>query len=162
MLIHTNDMADETYLTNAGAQKFREELERLKGPVRDELAKRLRAAIQQGDLSENADYTSAKEEQSFVEGRILELELMLKNVVIIDDLPKTSESIQIGSTVTIEDMNGDRDTYQIVGPQEANPLQGKISNESPIGKSLMNHHKGDKVEFDAPQGILEYLIIEIE
>ncbi len=91
-------MTGETYLTQSGAVKFREELERLKGPVREQLAKRLRAAIQQGDLSENADYTSAKEEQSFVEGRILELELMLKDVIIIDDLPKTIEAARTALT----------------------------------------------------------------
>lgn len=155
-------MTGETYLTQSGAEKFREELARLKGPVREQLAKRLRAAIQQGDLSENADYTSAKEEQSFVEGRILELELMLKNVVIIDDLPRTIESVQLGSTVTLQENNGEVETYTLVGPQEANPLDGKISNESPIGQSLMNHHKGDKIKINTPQGIVELMIINIE
>jgi transcription elongation factor GreA len=155
-------MTGETYLTQLGAVKFREELERLKGPVREQLAKRLRAAIQQGDLSENADYTSAKEEQSFMEGRILELELMLKDVIIIDDLPKTIESVQIGSTVTLQEDDGELERYTLVGPQEANPLDGKISNESPIGQSLMNHHKGEKVKINTPQGPVELIIINIE
>jgi transcription elongation factor GreA len=155
-------MTGETYLTQLGAEKFREELERLKGQVREQLAKRLRAAIQQGDLSENADYTSAKEEQSFVEGRILELESMLKDVIIIDDLPKNIESVQIGSTVTLQEKEGELETYTLVGPQEANPLDGKISNESPIGQSLMNHHKGEKVKIITPQGPVELIIINIE
>jgi transcription elongation factor GreA len=155
-------MSGETYLTAAGVQKFREELEHLKGTVRDQLAKRLRAAIQQGDLSENADYTSAKEEQSFVEGRILELEMVLKDIIIIDDLPKNHETIQIGSKVTLQEKGEDVETYMLVGPQEANPINGKISFESPIGQTLINHHKGETVVINTPQGIVELIIINIE
>jgi transcription elongation factor GreA len=155
-------MSDATFLTAAGVQKFREELKHLKGPVREQLAKRLRAAIQQGDLSENADYTSAKEEQSFVEGRILELEMILKDFVIIDDLPKNIETIQIGSKVTLQEKGEDVETYTLVGSQEANPIYGKISFESPIGQTLINHHKGETVVINTPQGIVELLIINIE
>jgi transcription elongation factor GreA len=155
-------MSDATFLTSAGVQKFREELKHLKGPVREKLAKRLRAAIQQGDLSENADYTSAKEEQSFVEGRILELEMILKDFIIIDDLPKNIETIQIGSKVTLQEKGEDVETYTLVGPQEANPINGKISFESPIGQTLINHHKGETVVINTPQGTVELLIINIE
>lgn len=155
-------MTGKTYLTSDGANKFREELERLKGPVRDALSARLRAAIQQGDLSENADYTSAKEEQAFVEGRILELEMMLKDVIIIDELARDKEVVQIGSKVTLQEKGGELETYVLVGPQEANPLNGMISYESPIGQALLNHRKGEKINISTPQGDVELLIITIE
>ena len=155
-------MTGETYLTTSGAKKFREELERLKGPVREELSARLRAAIQQGDLSENADYTTAKEEQAFVEGRILELETMLKDIIIIDDLARDMEVAQIGSKVTLQEKGGELETYVLVGPQEANPLNGMISYESPIGQALLNHRKGEKIKISTPQGEMELLIITIE
>jgi transcription elongation factor GreA len=155
-------MTGETYLTSTGANKFREELERLKGPVRESLSARLRAAIQQGDLSENADYTTAKEEQAFVEGRILELEMMLKDVIIIDTLAHNEEVVQIGSKVTLQEKGGEFETYVLVGPQEANPLNGMISYESPIGQALLNHRKGEKVKISTPQGEMELLVITIE
>lgn len=155
-------MTDKTYLTSDGANKFREELERLKGPVREALSARLRAAIQQGDLSENADYTSAKEEQAFVEGRILELEMMLKDVIIIDELARDKEVVQIGSKVTLQEKGDELETYVLVGPQEANPLNGMISYESPIGQALLNHRKGEKINISTPQGDVELLIITIE
>jgi transcription elongation factor GreA len=155
-------MTDNTYLTAEGAMHFREELENLKGIAREQLSKRLRAAIQQGDLSENADYTSAKEEQSFMEGRILELELMLKNVIIIDDLKKSGDIVEIGSSITVQEEGEMPETYILVGPQEANPINGRISFESPIGQSLLNHHKGEIIQIETPQGILKLKIINIE
>lgn len=155
-------MTGETYLTSAGANKFREELERLKGPVREALSARLRAAIQQGDLSENADYTTTKEEQAFVEGRILELEMILKDVIIIEDLARDKEVVQIGSKVTLQEKGGEQETYVLVGPQEANPLNGMISYESPIGQALLNHRKGEKIKISTPQGEVDLLIITIE
>ena len=114
-------MTDVTYLTADGVKRFREELNNLKGPVRDQLSRRLRAAIQQGDLSENADYTSAKEEQAFIEGRILDLESILKNVIIIDELKKSGDAVVIGSIITIQEEGNVQETYTLVGPQEANP-----------------------------------------
>jgi transcription elongation factor GreA len=155
-------MTENTYLTAEGAKHFREELENLKGSAREQLAKRLRAAIQQGDLSENADYTSAKEEQAFMEGRILELEMILKNVTIIDDLKKCGDVVEIGSSITVQEEGEMSETYTLVGPQEANPLNGRISFESPIGQSLLNHHKGEIVKIETPQGILKLKIINIE
>lgn len=155
-------MTGETYLTLTGANKFREELERLKGPVREALSARLRAAIQQGDLSENADYTTAKEEQSFIEGRILELETMLKDVIIIDHMPRNKEIVQIGSKVTLREKGGDLESYVLVGPHEANPMNGMISYESPIGQALLNHHKGETIKISTPQGEMELLIVAIE
>ena len=155
-------MSGDTYLTANGAKLYREELENLKGPVREQLSKRLRAAIQQGDLSENADYTSAKEEQAFIEGRILDLEAILKNVIIIDELKRSGEIVEIGSTVTVQEDGDKPETYTLIGPQEANPINGKISFESPIGQALINHHKGEIIQIETPQGILKLKILNIE
>ena len=155
-------MTGETYLTAEGAKRFREELENLKGPVREQLSKRLRAAIQQGDLSENADYTSAKEEQAFVEGRILDLETILKNVIIIDEMKTSGDVVEIGSIITVQEEGGIPETYTLVGPQEANPINGKISFESPIGQALLNHHKGELIQIETPQGSLKLRIINID
>jgi len=155
-------MTGETYLTLNGANKFRQELERLKGPTREALAARLRAAIQQGDLSENADYTTAKEEQAFVEGRILELEKMLKDIIIIDNLPQSEDKVQIGSKVTLQEKDGEIETYTLVGPQEANPLKGMISFESPIGQALLNHRISETIKICTPQGEMEFQIKSIE
>ena len=155
-------MTEVSYLTAEGAKRFREELKNLKGPVREQLSKRLRAAIQQGDLSENADYTSAKEEQAFIEGRILDLELTLKNVVIIDELKKSGEVVEIGSIITIQEEGDIPETYTLVGPQEANPINGNISFESPIGQALMNHHREEIIQIETPQGSIKLKIIEIK
>jgi transcription elongation factor GreA len=155
-------MTDKTYLTAEGAKHFREELENLKGPAREQLSIRLRAAIQQGDLSENADYTSAKEEQAFMEGRILELEMILKSVIIIDDLKKSGDIVEIGSSITVQEAGEMPEIYTLVGPQEANPIKGRISFESPIGQSLLNHHKGETIQIETPQGTLKLKIINIE
>ena len=155
-------MTDKTYLTAEGDKRFREELENLKGPAREQLSKRLRAAIQQGDLSENADYTSAKEEQAFMEGRILELEMILKNVTIIDNLKKSRDVVEIGSSITVQEEGEMPETYTLVGPQEANPINGRISFESPIGQAMMNHHKGELIQIETPQGILKLKIINID
>ena len=155
-------MTDVTYLTADGAKCFREELENLKGPIREQLSIRLRTAIQQGDLSENADYTSAKEEQGFIEGRILELETILKNVIIIDEMKKSGEVVEMGSTITVQEEGNVPETYTLVGPQEAYPINGKISFESPIGQALMNHHKGEIIRIETPQGFIKLKIIDIE
>ena len=155
-------MTDVTYLTADGVKRFREELNNLKGPVRDQLSRRLRAAIQQGDLSENADYTSAKEEQAFIEGRILDLERILKNVIIIDELKKSGDSVVIGSIITIQEEGDVAETYTLVGPQEANPINGNISFESPIGQALLNHHKGEIIQIETPQGLINLKIINIK
>lgn len=155
-------MNNVTYLTKKGKQRLTEELENLKGPVRDQLAKRLRTAIQQGDLSENADYITAKEEQGFIEGRILNLESLLKEVVIIDQLPIDNKQISIGSTIIVQEEGSLEEKYYLVGPQEANPLDGWISFESPIGKALLNHKAGDIVKFTSPNGNVKLKIIRIE
>jgi transcription elongation factor GreA len=136
-------MATESnYLTAEGAKRLTEELEYLKGPARVQLAERLRAAIQQGDLSENADYHAAKEEQGFLEGRIMELEQILHNAVIIEDVEKKPDEVGIGSYVTIQEEDYPEETYHLVGPKEADPRNMRISHASPIGSVLMGRRVG--------------------
>ena len=155
-------MPDVSYLTAEGAARLKSELEFLKGPSREQLAARLHSAIQQGDLSENADYIAAKEEQGFLEGRILELEQVLRNAVIIDTLEHKVNEVTVGSHITIQEDDFPEETYHLVGPKEADPPNGRISHESPIGKSLLGHHVGDIVVADTPAGALRLKIIKIE
>ena len=153
---------ESTYLTPEGAKRLKEELERLKGPERLALAERLRSAIQMGDLSENADYIKAKEDQGFLEGRIQELEHVLRNAVIIeeDDAPK--EVVTVGARVTIQEEGYPPETYHLVGAKEADPRNGKISNVSPIGAALLDHRVGDVVQAVTPSGTLKFKILKIE
>ena len=145
-------MKQPSYLTKEGAEKLRAELKHLEGPVRDELAKRLRSAIQMGDLSENADYSAAKEEQAFIEGRIQELTTVLREVIIIEEKINHKGSIEIVSTVTIQEGSEPEETFHIVGPQEADPRNGKISYDSPIGQALLGHEEGEKITVITPGG----------
>ena len=151
-----------SYLTEEGQKKLKAELEELTGPKRLELAKRLRAAIQMGDLSENADYISTKEEQGFVEGRIQELLQILGNVEIISENSKAKDSVEIGSTVTIQESGEPKETYLLVGPQEADPAKGRISYSSPIGEALMGHKAGETVTANTPAGSIVFKILEIQ
>ena len=155
-------MGDEQYLTYEGAQSLREELKRLKGPERDELAKRLRSAIQMGDLSENADYHAAKEYQAFLEGKILELEFVLKNAVIIEELDSDQGVVTVGTKVTIQEADYPPETYDIVGAKEADPKNGRISNESPFGSALLGGKEGEEVIAETPGGQVSIKIIKIE
>jgi len=155
-------MPDLNYLTAEGLHKLQKELAELKGPRRQELSARLRAAIQQGDLSENADYIQAKEEQGFLEGRIQELDAILNNVAIIDEKKKNRDTVDIGAHVTIQEDNDLPETYQMVGPKEADPANGRISYESPIGQALMNHQVGDIVLVEIPAGNIKLKILKIE
>jgi transcription elongation factor GreA len=149
----------ERYLTPEGAVKLKEELERLRGPRRQELAQRLRHAVQQGDLSENADYITAKEEQAFLEGRILELETILREAVIVEN--GGGDVVGVGSTVVVSMDGGEDETFQVVGVAEAKPREGKISHESPIGQALLGHHVGDQVRAATPGGSIELRIVQI-
>lgn len=156
-------MNGDIYLTQEGIDSLNEELNQLKGSVRQEIAKRLRAAIQMGDLSENADYIAAKEEQGFVEGRIQELEGTLKRAKVIDPSALDTETVQLGSSVVLrEEGFEEKETYSIVGSKEANPSIGKISYESPIGKALLSHRVGDIVRVETPAGYINFKIIEIK
>jgi transcription elongation factor GreA len=155
-------MEEQYYLTQEGAVRLKEELGELTGPAREQLAQRLRAAIQQGDLSENADYHKAKEDQAFLEGRIQELEHILKNATLIDEDIGERTIVDIGARVTVQEDDYPSETYRLVGATEANPRNGNISNESPIGKALIGHSVGDQVRIETPDGqvILEILKIE--
>ena len=154
-------MKQPSYLTKEGAEKLRSELKHLEGPVRTDLAKRLRSAIQMGDLSENADYAAAKEEQAFIEGRIQELTLVLRDVIIIEENHRHNGSVAIGSTVIIQEGREAEETFQIVGPHEADPRKGMISYDSPIGQALMGHAAGEMVSAATPGGEIHFRIIEI-
>ena len=154
-------MGDEYYLTPEGTERLQMELEQLTGPGRTELASRLRTAIQQGDLSENADYHKAKEDQAFLEGRIQELKHILRNVIIIEDKPIQRDIIEIGARVTVQEEGFDPEKYRLVGAKEANPRNGHISNESPIGRALLGHRVGDEVVVDTPNGQTKFKIINI-
>ncbi|HVF26537.1 MAG TPA: transcription elongation factor GreA [Anaerolineales bacterium] len=153
-------MAHKTYLTPEGEAKLKTELAELTGRRREELAQRLRSAIQMGDLSENADYHKAKEDQAFLEGRIQEIEAALRSAVIIEN--KHSDIVTVGSSVTIQEDNFSPETYYLVGAKEADPRNGKISNESPIGRALLDHKVGDVVETETPSGKIALKILKIE
>ena len=156
-------MNDKKYLTPEGKQKLEDELEILKSEGRKDLAHRLKEAISMGDLSENADYHKAKEDQGFLEGRIQEIEGILHNAEIIE--PQTDyHKVSLGARVTIQEPGEEPETYHIVGVKEANPREGRISHESPIGKALLDHEVGDEVTVKLPNGsgtiIFKILAIE--
>ncbi|MBP9718369.1 transcription elongation factor GreA [Candidatus Gracilibacteria bacterium] len=154
-----------TLVTKEGFEKLKEELNFLKEVKRKEVAERLREAISYGDLSENAEYEEAKNEQAFVEGRILELEEKIKFAKIIDDQHK-GVIVQLGSRVVIQNVSGkgkpEEEEYTIVGSTEADPINHKVSNVSPVGKALLDKRVGDVVKVTAPAGHIEYKIIKIK
>ncbi len=158
---------EEMLITKEGLKKLREELDFLKTTKRQEIAARLKEAISYGDLSENAEYEEAKNDQAFIEGRILELENQIKNARLISDaaIAKASKGkiIDISSTVTVRNKTDDDEpeTYTIVGSMEADPIDHKISNESPIGKALLGREKGDVVDVVAPAGKFQYEILKV-
>lgn len=157
-------MAEEQYLTAEGAAALRAELDELIKVKRPQLAERLREAIAQGDLSENADYSDAKEQQAFLEGRILYLENLLRHATIIDegdDKSKPPKRVEVGCEVTIVPEDEPAETYRIVGAAEADPRSGKISNESPMGAALLGRRKGDKVDIETPGGVWTVKITDI-
>jgi len=150
------------YLTTEGMEELRQELDHLVNVKRPALADRLHRAIQQGDLSENADYIAAKEEQGFLEGRIQQIEAMLRNAVIIQE-GDTSDHVILGSRVTVlEEGANELEHFRIVGPAEADPINGKVSNESPLGRSLLGHKVEDAVTVEAPGGEIVFQIVAIQ
>jgi transcription elongation factor GreA len=151
------------FLTKEGFQKLQEELDHLRTTKRQEVAARLHEAMEGGELIENAEYEAAKNEQAFVEGRIQELDLLLATAHIIEDngKPKKNDAIQVGSKVTIKEGNFEAESFVIVGAAEANPREGKISNESPIGKAILGHKAGDTVKVETPGGTYNVKIIKV-
>lgn len=152
-------MSKKYLLTQEGLLKLNDELKHLINDKRKEVIERIREAAAHGDLSENADYAQAREEQSFIEGRIMEIEDMIKNAEIITASTQHN-TVTIGSTIKVK-VNGEERSYSIVGSNEANPSEGKISNESTVGKSLLGKKMGDKVMIETPAGEKEYEIIGI-
>lgn len=149
-------------MTLEGKKKLEEELEDLKTNKRAEVIKRIKIARSFGDLSENSEYESAKDEQSFVEGRIKEIDNMLNHAEIIDNENVDADEVSVGKSVTFQEDDDDPETYQIVGAAEADPLNGKISNESPIAQGLVGHKKGEKVTVITPGGEMTVTIIDVK
>lgn len=153
----------EVLLTQEGLRKLEEELENLKSVKRREVAERIKVAIGYGDISENSEYEDAKNEQAFIEGRIITLEKMLRNARIINNDEVDTNIVSIGSTVILEDLEmGDTVEYTIVGTAESDPFQNKISNESPVGKAILGQQKDAVVDVQVPAGIIQYKIIDIK
>ncbi|WP_258360628.1 transcription elongation factor GreA [Moorella sulfitireducens (nom. illeg.)] len=152
----------ETLLTLSGLKKLEEELEYLKSVRRREVAERLKQAIEFGDISENSEYEDAKNEQAFIEGRILTLEKKLRNARIIDASEVPEDIVSLGSRVTLKDLDGGEELeYEIVGSMEADPAENKISNESPVGKAILGHRIGEIINIQVPAGTLHYQIVNI-
>lgn len=158
-------MAEEKkiILTSAGLASLEEELENLKVVRRKEVAAKIKEARAQGDLSENAEYDAAKEEQAEIEARIATIEKMFRNVEVIDEDELNTGKVNLGNKVTVYDEEFEEEiTYTIVGPAEADPAELKLSNESPLGMALMGHTVGEVVENNAPDGVLKFKILEIQ
>ncbi|PIC87864.1 transcription elongation factor GreA [Sporosarcina sp. P20a] len=150
-------------MTAAGKAKLEDELEQLKTVKRVEVVERIKIARSYGDLSENSEYDSAKEDQAFVEGKISSIEGMIRNAVIITEDELNNDEVQLGKTVTFKEIpDGDKETYTIVGSAEANPLEGMISNDSPIAKALIGRKIDEKVKIQTPGGEMSVEILEIK
>ena len=149
-------------MTYEGIKKLEDELEFLKTVKRRDITEKIKVALSFGDLSENAEYDEAKNEQAFVEGRILQLENMLKNADILDESEIHSDIINVGSVVKAKDLEfGDIEEYTVVGSAEADPINNKISNESPVGRGFMGKKVGDVIEVTVPDGVSKFEIVEI-
>lgn len=151
-----------TFLTKEGYQKLADELEYLRTTKRKEVAERLHEAMEGGELIENAEYEAAKNEQAFVEGRILEVEIILASARIIEEQKNDPTTVQVGDTVVVKEGSNSPEEYTIVGAAEASPRDGKISNESPLGRALLNHRAGDEVIVEAPGGTFKVRVVKIK
>lgn len=153
---------DKIYLTKDGKEKLQSELAELEGPRRAELASRLKSAIEMGDLSENADYHKAKEDQGFLEGKILEIKHTLYFATVVEEKGKGQGKVNVGCNVTVQEGDLPSETYFLVGSQEADPTENKISHVSPMGSALMNKEVGDIVEIKTPGGKYSLKILDIQ
>ena len=155
-------MAKQTIITDEGLRRLEEELEDLKTVKRKEIAEKIKVALSFGDLSENSEYDEAKNEQAIIEGRIAEIENQLKNVRVLDESELNTEVVHVGSKIRIRETGTTQEeTYKIVGSTEADPINGRISDESPVGKSMLGHSVGDVVEVLIPSGAVSYELVEI-
>ena len=152
---------DNQYFSREGLEKLKQELEERTTITRPEIAKRLKEAKEEGDISENAAFDAAKEAQSMNEGRIEEIKDILDNAVIITGGANSSGVVTVGSSIKVESKNG-TNNYIIVGAAESDPIKGFISNESPLGKAFLGHKKGDKIEVRTPKGSADYKILEVK
>jgi len=148
------------YFSQEGLEKLKKELDERLNVTRPEIATRIREAKEQGDLSENAEYTEAKEAQSHNEGRIEEIKTVLENAVLISEA-KSGGTVAVGSSIRVES-DGEPKQFIIVGAAESNPLKGFISNESPLGSAFLGHKKGDNIQVKTPKGTVEYKILEVK
>ncbi|MCL2166654.1 MAG: transcription elongation factor GreA [Clostridiales bacterium] len=152
----------EVVLTKEGLLRLEQEQENLKAVKRREVAERIKQAIEFGDISENSEFEDAKNEQAFIEGRILTLEKMLRNVKVIEDTEEGQNHASLGSTVTLVDLDLDETLeYTIVGAAEANPMNNRISFESPVGAAILGHVRGDEIEVQVPAGVVKFRLEEI-
>ena len=151
----------ETYLTPEGLKSLQEELDHLQRVRRSEVAARIHKANETGGTVDNAEYDEAKNEQAFVEGRIRELENLLSNAVVAPDVESAAQGVGFGSSVTVVTDGGRKRSYTVVGSAEASPLEGKISNESPVGKALLGRKVGDEVKVETPAGLMRLTIQKI-
>ncbi len=157
------ESSKEVILTRDGLLKLEQELEHLKTVRRKEVAERIKTAIDFGDISENSEYDDAKNEQAFIEGRIITLEKMLKNAKIIEKDNSDSKTVGVGNTVILKDFEFDENLeYTIVGYAESNPTENKISNESPVGKAVLGKQVGEEIEVEVPDGKIKYKIIDVK
>ena len=155
-------MTEEILLTSSGLKELEDELTTLKTTGRKDIAEKIKVALSFGDLSENSEYDEAKSEQGKLESRINEIEAILQNYKLIDEDSLSTDKVNRASTIKIKDLELDETfEYQLVGFTQANPVKGKISDESPVGKALMGHKVGDVVDVDTPSGIIKYEILEI-
>ena len=151
----------ETYLTSDGLKRLKQELEHLRTVRRREMAESLKKALELGRTADNAEYEDAKQEQARVEGRIIDLGNLLHSAVLISHTV-SSETVQMGSSVVVKDRQGREVRYTIVGSTEADPLHGRISNESPVGRALLGQRKGEEAEAKTPAGLVKYTILAVE
>ncbi len=155
-------MQKQVLLTDEGLKKLENELDELKTVKRKEIAEKIKVALSFGDLSENSEYDEAKNDQAIIESRIAQIEAMLKNVKVIDQRELSTENIHVGSKIKVRDIEFDEIcTYRIVGSNEANPEEGMISDESPVGAGLLGHKVGEVVDIETPAGIMQYEVLEI-
>lgn len=163
--VYNDESKKATLITKDGLQKLKDELDYLKNVKRREVAARIKEAISYGDLSENAEYEESKNEQAFVEGRILELEEKIKNVKIISEKHRITKTVQLGTTVYLKNLTKKKEepeVYTIVGSTEADPFLSRISNESPVGSALLDKKKGDMIKVIVPAGNVEYEIMKMD
>ena len=153
---------EKIYLTKEGKENLQAELVELEGPKRSEIAARLKSAIEMGDLSENADYHKAKEDQGFLEGKILEIKYTLDYAIIVEEKNKVQDIVSVGCKVTVQEEDFPAETYFLVGSNEADPIENKISHVSPIGKALIDKEVGDLVEVKTPGGEYSLKILDIQ